>query len=267
MDGYQTWLGVFHIRLKEKMREFKIDLHVHTDASFDGRSSLAEVVKSAKSKGLDAILISDHNVFSLEKSQFIDGLYVMSGCEISTTAGHMLALFSDFGFDVTSLPTWNGVLDAKVAVDTIHKYNGLAIMAHPYQNKNRNIDFLAEHLDGVECANARVYMKNANGNAMACRFAQTHGLIRTGGSDAHHKDEIGNCYTVVKANSIEEIESAIRQGNCSEVEHLRTKRYKKGLSQMTKAMRSRKLKNYIKAFLVLGKGILFDFLEAVGLYH
>lgn len=241
------------------MPQYKLDLHMHTDASSDGRSSLLQMVKSAKKKGLDAILVSDHNVFSLETTRMIDGLLVISGCEISTSAGHILALFCN-PFHVKSLPKTDGFLPAEDAIEAIHRNGGLAVIAHPFQNAKRNIDFLAGMLDGVECANARVYMKNPEGNKMAERFAEEHGLFQTGGSDAHHASEVANCYTLVEADSLEEVEAAIRMGRTKAIESKKTKRTAKGLSQMTSAWRSKKIKKLVRAGRVLAKGIVLDFM-------
>lgn len=240
------------------MPEYKVDFHSHTTNSSDGRSSLEAMVRSAKKKGMDAILISDHNVFSLEKTQMMEGVLVLSGCEISTTSGHILALFCN-PFQIYELRTQEKIPSAQKAITAIHEHGGLAVIAHPFQNPKRNLDELGEMLDGVECANARVYMKNANGNEMAQAFALKHGLFQTGGSDAHHESEVANCYTIVEAPSLNQLEEAIRQGKTRAVEINRTKRTAKGLSQMTSAWRSRKAKKILKASLVLAKGILLDF--------
>lgn len=241
------------------MPKFKVDLHTHTNASSDGRSTLEEMVGSAKERGLDAILISDHNVFALEKTQITDGVLLISGCEISTASGHILALFCR-PFSVKALPKRieNGPLSAETAINAVHANGGIAIVAHPFQNPKRNLDSIAGILDGVESANARVYMKNKDGNEMARAFAEKYGLFQTGGSDAHHESELGNCYTVVEADSLEDLERAIRAGRTTPVERKKTNRTAKGLSQMTSAWRSKKIKKIMKAFLVLAKGLIFD---------
>lgn len=239
------------------MPEYKVDFHSHTKASSDGRSTLERMVQSAKNKGLDAIFISDHNVFSVEKTQVMDGILVLSGCEISTASGHILALFCN-PFHVKELLNTGSGLPAEKAIATIHEHGGLAVMAHPFQNPARNLDALAEILDGVECANARVHMKNKSGNEMARRFAEKYGLFQTGGSDAHHESEVANCYTIVEADSLDGLESAVRAGRTRACEGKKTKRISKGLSQMTSAWRSKKIKKMYRATVVLIKGIFLD---------
>lgn len=239
------------------MSTYRVDLHMHTTASSDGRSTLDALIRSAKQKGLDAILISDHNVFSQAETRVVDGLLVMSGCEISTTDGHILALFCR-PFDVGQIPKTRNLPSAVDAIRAIHENGGIAVVAHPFQNPQRQLDAIGEHLDGVECANARVYMKNKRANEMAKEFAARYGLLQTGGSDAHHASEVANCHTIVEADSLEDIERAIRAGKTRPVEVKRTKRTAKGLSQMTSAFRSKKIKKIVKASLVLAKGIALD---------
>lgn len=261
------------------MPQFKVDLHTHTNASSDGRSTLAAMIGSARERGLDAILISDHNVFALNESKIVDGILAICGCEISTSSGHILALFckpfhvkelrkasagggsgrlSGLSPGDVSTVHPSGLPSAEAVIDAVHANGGIAVVAHPFQNPMRKLDSIANMLDGVECANARVYMKNKDGNEMARAFAEKYGLFQTGGSDAHHKSEVGNCYTVVEADSLEEVECAIRAGRTAAVEAKKTRRTAKGLSQMTSAWRSKKIKKIFKASLVLAKGIVFD---------
>ena len=44
------------------MSLFRADLHVHTDASPDGRSPLAAIARAARRAGLDAVAVTDHEL-------------------------------------------------------------------------------------------------------------------------------------------------------------------------------------------------------------
>ncbi|MDP2653963.1 MAG: PHP domain-containing protein [Candidatus Omnitrophota bacterium] len=72
------------------------------------------------------------------------------------------------------------------AIDLIHQAGGIAVMAHPMvTNKDEIIPRLVEAgLDGLE-----VYYPNTSGTVIQFYegIAQKHGLLRTGGSDAHGK--------------------------------------------------------------------------------
>lgn len=82
-----------------------IDLHTHTPASRDvnvdayGASTAEEFVQAALDAGLDAVAITDHNTSSWcdEVAEAAKGtrLLVLPGVEISTTEGHLLAIWEE----------------------------------------------------------------------------------------------------------------------------------------------------------------------------
>ncbi len=220
--------------------ELKVDLHVHSEASPDGRSGLDALAQAAKKRGLDALAICDHNAFTLSSPEERAGVLLLPGCEVSTAAGHVLALFCREPFPCPkALPT------LEEAVRTIRERGGLAVVAHPFARADRDLEGAAEALDGAECANARAYFHNGNANAMAEDFARRHGLFMTGGSDAHEAGEVGNCYTVLEcaAPTPEALEEALRAGRCRPVFVRNTSRTRKGLSQFTLRRRLGGVKN------------------------
>lgn len=214
--------------------ELKIDLHVHSDASIDGRSTLSELARTAAARGLDALMICDHNKFTLTAPEIREGVLLLPGCEVSTVSGHLLALFCQEPFVLSpELPT------LPEASALIHAHGGLAVVAHPFTRANRDREAEVPYLDGAECANARAYFHNPNANRMAADFAARHDLLTTGGSDAHHMGEVGNCYTLLTCDgrTPEAIEAAFRAGKCRPVFQKDTSRVRKGLSQMRAARR------------------------------
>lgn len=215
--------------------ELKVDFHVHSSASQDGRSSLDELAGAAKKRGLDAIAICDHNAFTLSAPEEREGVLLLPGCEVSTKTAHVLALFCREPFD---LP--RGVLpELPEAAKLIHEHGGIAVIAHPYARADRDRDAEAPHLDGAETANARAYFRNDAANEMASGLAARFGLIATGGSDAHHAGEVGNAFTAVacRERTPEAVEKAVRAGECRAVIAKNTSRTRKGLSQLTAARR------------------------------
>lgn len=84
-------------------RFWAVDLHVHTPASQDvdaetyGGDSPEDVVQAALSAGLDAIAITDHNTTAwceaVAAAGTECGVMVLPGVEISTSEGHLLAIF------------------------------------------------------------------------------------------------------------------------------------------------------------------------------
>lgn len=214
--------------------ELKIDLHVHSDASLDGRSGLDELARAAAKRGLDAVAICDHNRFTLREPEERGGVLILPGCEVSAKTGHVLALFCKEQFELPGeLP------ELADAAESIRAHGGLAVIAHPYTRADKDREPEAAYLEGAECANARAFFHNPRANDMAADFAARHGLIKTGGSDAHEAGEVGNCYTLVQCGerTPEAIERAVRAGDCRPVFVRNTSRTRKGLSQLAAARR------------------------------
>ena len=73
----------------------KLDLHVHSQYSEDGAGSPKDIIRSLKKKGLQGMVITDHNTVkgSLKAVKIAPkDFIVIPGIEISTADGHMLAL-------------------------------------------------------------------------------------------------------------------------------------------------------------------------------
>ena len=76
-DGYQRVPGV---------------VHVHTTLS-DGAATPDEVIAAARAAGLKFVVITDHNNLDAKKWEgYHEGVLVIVGTEVSTTAGHVLGL-------------------------------------------------------------------------------------------------------------------------------------------------------------------------------
>ena len=84
------------------MNTYLVDLHVHTAASPDGRSSLADLAAAAKRAGLDAMAICDHDLCT-PVPEALEGVLLIPACEVSTRAGHITGLFLDRPLDLEAL--------------------------------------------------------------------------------------------------------------------------------------------------------------------
>ena len=175
--------------------ELRLDLHIHSQASPDGRMVLKEIIACAKERGLNGAAICDHDRVLPEaearaalktESNFL----LIPGVEISTEHGHLLGWF-------VSRPIETRVFAE--AVREIHAQGGIAVLAHPFEHSTdaERLAPLVPLLDGVEVWNSRAERKNRRANAMAAAFAAEHALRGFGGSDAHVPAEIGNGVTVI----------------------------------------------------------------------
>lgn len=217
------------------MNTYRADLHVHTKASIDGRSTLEALTAAAQRAGLQAIAIADHNQCTHVPAE-MNGVLLIPACEISTQAGHITGLFLGQEVDIEAL---GRLPEPEKAVAAIRRAGGLAVMAHPFERPDTPEKRFSFDLDGMETANARACFKAPDANERAAAMAGLRGLPQVGGSDAHDAKEVGNAYTELEAEalSLSALRCALAQGECRAVLVKNTPHLRKGLSQWTKAWR------------------------------
>lgn len=238
----------------------KLDLHVHSDLSPDGRSDISEIVKTAEAKGLDGIALSDHDLLSEGKN---GNMIIIPACEYSTSDGHILGYFLSGPPAVLAGQTGH-LPSAKEAIDEIHSLGGLAVLAHPYERATHISQEMADLADGIETANSRACFKNKKANIMALELAQKLGKPTYGGSDAHHKSEVGNAFTLLdcKCKSLDSIREALFSGQGEAVFVVNTRRVKKGLSQLRKCRKNQaSLGRLIKAYIYIVYCFILDLVK------
>lgn len=231
---------------------FRIDLHVHTDASPDGLSPLPALTAAAKAAGLSAIAVTDHDRCSPVPEQQ-NGVLLIPGCEVSTREGHILGLFLEEALDLGPLRR-AGLPTGAAAVAEIRRRGGVAVLAHPYQSRQAAPEAFAFRPDAVEGANARACFKVGAANEKAAALARRWGLPATGGSDAHARQEVGNACTQVDCGelTLPALKAAVLGGNCRPVLLRDTPCYRKGLSQLGKAYRTGNVFRVAKGLAYLG---------------
>ena len=242
--------------------ELHIDLHVHTILSNDGRSTKEKLADSAARRGLDAIVLTDHNACAIDSPEYYNNVWLLPGCEISTDSGHILGLFFNKPPDLVALRQ-NGLIGAQAAVDMLHECGAITILAHPYLHKDDSPD---APVDCIESANSRACFKNPNANEQAKKLAAMLSLPTVAGSDAHAAGEVGNAYTAVESEdcSLAGLREAILSGRCRPVLVKTTPRRFKGLSQFRQAWRSRNPKKIIVGVAYITYCILLDIMRGAG---
>ena len=204
------------------------DLHVHSRASADGRSSVEALIEAAKARGLAAITVSDHDLCTpLPESPDV---LLIPGVEITSANGHILGLFLDRPIDFAALGRYPAPEKAIVA---IHNCGGLAVLAHPFAPVKISEEAISKlPFDAIETANARAMLK-PGANEKARELASRLHLPGTGGSDAHCAKELGGCVTEFTCEpSLSALKAALLAGQCRAIEVRACKWVWKGFSKL-----------------------------------
>ena len=190
----------------------RFDLHVHTNFSRDGESTVEDILRTAQQKGLDGVAITDHNTtegarYALEVCERVaPGLIVIPGEEISTRSGHLIVLgiTEDIPRDMS--------VEATMAAG--HAAGGTVVVPHPYNRPRHGIRML-EGADAIESYNSRFILGFHNWYAK--RRSTSLGLPQVAGSDAHRADFVGTAVTVIDSDvrTAPAVLRAIREGKTS----------------------------------------------------
>ncbi|MFC7236200.1 PHP domain-containing protein [Halosegnis marinus] len=196
----------------------RAELHCHSSLSYDGRDPVDMLLGQAEAVGLDALAVTDHDEIdaSLAAAERAAdyGLVGIPGMEVTTEAGHVLAL----GIEELIPPG----LPFTETLDRIRAQGGIAVVPHPFQRSRHGV---APHIseaelagaDAIEVYNSRLFTGRSNRTAE--RFAAARNLPMTAGSDAHIAEMIGQAVTEIDAEerSVTAILDAVREGRTSVV--------------------------------------------------
>lgn len=176
----------------------KIDTHLHTHYSRDCAVPPAVVVATAQRRGLDALVVTDHNeIAGAYAVKAIAPFPVVIAEEIKTSAGEIIGLFIQ-----ERIP--RGLPPVETARQ-VRAQGGLIAVPHPFDRlrgsrlRREALDTLTGEglVDIIEVFNSRTTL--AADNARAAAFARQHTLPVCAGSDAHAVIEYGRAYTEMAA--------------------------------------------------------------------
>lgn len=169
----------------------------YPDAAF---LEVRDILQRAKEVGLKIISIADHD--SLEGSREAKilapkfNIIAVSGCEISSAEGHILA------YGIKKEIPFN--LSPEETVQRIHQQGGLAIAAHPFASaKYRLFRGMMEQ----PCLRERIYDLDLDGIEVldACNLGRINrppeklidlAIAKLASTDSHHLFSIGLAYTL-----------------------------------------------------------------------
>ncbi|MFC6825794.1 CehA/McbA family metallohydrolase [Halopelagius fulvigenes] len=167
-----------------------IDPHVHSEGSYDGREPVELLLEQADDIGLDGIVVTDHDEIdeSLRAAELAPeyGLVGIPGVEVSTAAGHVLAI------GVEERPEPRRPFDE--TVETVRELGGVAVVPHPFQRTRHGVrKRRITDCDAVEVFNSWVFTGYRNRRAK--RFAENEGYPGVAASDAHSAGYLGRAFT------------------------------------------------------------------------
>ena len=169
----------------------KADFHMHTHYSPDSQMTPQELVARCLKVGLDCIAVTDHNTIEGALAvQRIAPFRVIIGEEVKSSEGEITGLFL-----TETVPR---DLPPVETARRIKEQGGLVSIPHPFDRFRRSVilrralDEIVQYADIVEVFNSR---NNFDGDdRKAYEFAQEHGLLASGVSDAHTPIELGRTF-------------------------------------------------------------------------
>jgi glycosyltransferase involved in cell wall biosynthesis len=181
--------GRLRSRLSSR-RLIDVDLHMHTDHSFDCATPVEVLLAEARARGLGAIAITDHNEISgaHEARAKADGIKVIVAEEIKTAEqGEVIGLFIE-----EKIPRG---LTLEETIREIQRQGGLVYVPHPFDRLHSVPDYehllpVLEDIDAIEVFNPRVAISEFNDEAV--RFAAKYRIPAGAGSDAHVPQGLGS---------------------------------------------------------------------------
>jgi predicted metal-dependent phosphoesterase TrpH len=166
----------------------KLEFHSHTRASKDSLTLPADLVSAARRKGIQRVVITDHNsVAGAREAHAIDPELIIIGEEIMTTQGELLAAFVQ-----QEIPAG---LSPQQTLARLQEQGTFISVSHPFDTlreggwKESDLLKILPFVDAIEVFNSRCMLPRFNRQAQ--EFARRHAIAGTVGSDAHATFELG----------------------------------------------------------------------------
>lgn len=198
----------------------RADLQVHTSFGDGMDGPLAIFERVEREAFLDVIAVTDHDDVrgaleareAYERTRERWGFDLVTGIEVTTLHGHLLALWVD-----RPIPSFKP-LERTVAM--IHEAGGVAVLPHPFSLLTRSVGRRTlervlrlpaeQRPDGLEVASPLSKGWHAGERARLAN-GQRWLLAETGGSDAHFAETVGLAYTRFRGRSAEALRVAIAE--------------------------------------------------------
>lgn len=168
----------------------RVDLHVHSSASFDCSVDPYLIVRRSSALGLGPLCLTDHNTISAASAvqRSSPPGTVIVGEEILTSEGEIIGLFLEQAIAAG--------LTVQKTVREIKSQGGIVYLPHPLDPSRPSlsasaIDDVVGDIDVIEVFNCR---SSADANRVANELCRNLGALPAAGSDAHSIREIGGAF-------------------------------------------------------------------------
>ncbi len=171
----------------------KIDLHVHTNLSRCGTTSIGRLKSECDKRGIIPA-ITDHNTIKGALEYRKECGKCIIGEEILTREGEIIGLFLK-----KEIPA---KLSLDKTISLIRKQGGLVMLPHPFDRMrtsrldDESIERVKDMIDIVEVYNSRTIFPSDNKKAQ--RFARKNGKAASAGSDSHFWFTPGKSHVEIK---------------------------------------------------------------------
>jgi predicted metal-dependent phosphoesterase TrpH len=173
----------------------RVEFHAHTIYSKDSLTTPEQLVKVCRHKGIDRVVITDHNTIEgARAAQKLDPELVIIGEEIMTIQGEILAAFVK-----DKIPAG---LSAQETIRQLKEQGAFISISHPFdvvRSGHWHLNDLREilpYVDAIEVYNSRSWLPSFNHQAK--ELAELYSIPGTVGSDAHASLELGRAVLLLE---------------------------------------------------------------------
>ena len=195
----------------------RADLQLHSDLG-DGLSTPEEILAAAERAGLDVIALTDHDDIrgSFQARDAAarrdSAVRVVTGMEVTTRAGHLLALWIE-----DEVPMLRPLAET---IALVHELGGISVVPHPLSYLTFSVGESAlrelaqrgedaTFIDGIEVRNPS-YAGRVRATRAERLNEQVLHVAATGSSDAHHANLVGTAWTEFDGTTTDDLREAIR---------------------------------------------------------